>query len=397
MVMVQLLDGIDARVASARSKAATPAYAGTTPPPAVDVAAWDRVGDPLGEALIAELREKRLMGGDVLATARELRRQGSVAAEAFFTDVEWVPGWADFDAMRAGALMGARNPVGMLMGIHGALPFSYADNATARVMASTERMLRPETIRRRFWESAAGFIGALDVEGMKPGKPRWEQWVRIRLLHTSIRMGILRSGRWDTTASMPISQAATGSGAHLFGTYRLNLIRHFGGDPTDDEAVGFELMWRWIARIEGANSELLGTTSAEQFEIAQHIGPHLYRPGPESKAATNALIGGLAKMRSTFPISRRAHAGIIRALLTDEMTQIFPGRDLPGDLGLQPDPRTDRAARLATAFGRGLNRLNNALPSTPELDRKTYDAVLNRALHQEPPTFHPAPVAGDHS
>ena len=34
----------------------------------------------------------------------------------------------------------------------------------------------------------------------------WEKWVRIRFLHTMIRMGILRSGKWTRTEATPISQ-----------------------------------------------------------------------------------------------------------------------------------------------------------------------------------------------
>lgn len=383
------------RIRLAHDKAATPAFTATVDPERVDVEAWDHVGDPLCEELLTELRDRKLMGGDVLANARRLRVAGVAAADAFLADVESTPAWVDFDAMRAGARFGLRHPIGMMLGIHGALPLTYADGATARVMASTSRMLRPEAVERRFWETATGFIGALDVEGMKPGGQRWEQWVRIRLLHSSIRMGILRSGRWDTGRSMPISQAATAAGAHLFGTYRLNVMRHFGGRPTELEAHGFELMWRWIARIEGASTELLGTTPVEQLRLVQRIGAHLYRPTADSQTATTALVDGLARMKSVFPFSRRVHAGIARRLLAEDLTQIFAGHELADDLGLTADRRTDLVAAAATRVLRGLDRAIAAIPSTPESDLRQYDALLKAKLNRRPATYEPTPVAGD--
>lgn len=384
------------RIEAVRRKAGTPAYAGGLDPDRVDLVAWNHVGDPLAERLITYLRERRLMGGDLLATARRLRAAGVEEAEAFFADVEWVPPWIDFDAMRPGAAMGARCSVGMMLGLHGALPFTYVDPATARVMSSTGRLTRPGgDFRRRFWETAAGFVGALDVDGMRPGGRRWEQWVRIRILHTNIRMGILRSGRWGGMAGTPISQPPTAIGAHIFGRYRVNVIRHFGSRVSDEEAGSFGLMWRWIARIEGANAELLGRDSAEQLQLARRIGDALYAPNEDSRAVTAAMIDGLARMKSVFPVSRRAHAGIIRSLLAAELTEVLPNVDVAAALGLPADRRTDAVAAAVTCLNRWLSFLLDVLPSTPDLDLKLTERATDRGLKHRPPSFSATPVAGD--
>ncbi|MBO0853542.1 MAG: DUF2236 domain-containing protein [Nocardia sp.] len=385
-----------ARIETVRRKAATPAYSHPLAPDLVDVQAWNHVGDPITESLIGYLRQHKLMGGDVLATARRLRAAGVEEAEAFFTDVEWTPDWVDFEAMRPGAAMGARCAVGLALGTHGALPLTYVDPATARVMNSTGRMVRlGGDLRRRIWETAAGFVGALDVDGMRPGGAKWEQWVRIRLLHTSIRMGILRAGRWDTSTGMPIGQPPTAAGAHIFGRYRVNINRYVGGRVNDEEAASFDLMWRWIARLQGANVELLGRDDSEQFRLACRIGEALYAPNAESRAVTAAWIDGLATMKSMFPMSRRAHSGVVRALLAPELTEILPGRDTAAALGLAPERRTDLLAAAVIKVGRGLSHLLDALPATPDLDRAMTQRIVNRGLHHRAPTFRPSPVAGD--
>lgn len=384
------------RIAAVWRKAATPAYSGVIAPQRVDIEAWNHIGDPIAEALITYLRERKMMRGDLLATARQLRGAGVVEADRFLTDVEWVPGWVDFDAMRPGAAMGARCSVGMMLGIHGAFPFTYVDPATARVMASTGRMTRAGTdFRRRIWETAAGFVGALDVNAMKPSGPRWEQWVRIRLLHTCIRMGVLRSGRWNHSLGGPISQPPTALGAHIFGRYRVNVIKYLGSRVNDDETESFHLMWRWIARIEGANSELLGVTADEQFQLAARMGETLYGPNDDSRSATAAMIEGLTQMKAVFPLSRRAHVGVIRALLAREVTEILPDVDVAAALGLHQDRRTDLIAAAVISVNRGLSRVLDVLPSTPDLDLRLTRGVVDRGLRYRQPSFLATPVAGD--
>lgn len=389
-------EGLETRIDVVRAKAATPGYARHVDPEDVDVAAWNHVGDPIAEALVGHMREHKLMGGDLLATARRLRAERLEVAEAFFADVEFVPAWADFDAMRAGAAMGLRHPIGMMMGLHGGLPFTYVDTATARVMASTGRVTRGgRDFQRRFWETASGFVGALDVDGMKPHGPRWEEWVRIRLLHTMIRLGILRSGRWDACASAPINQTATAVGAHIFGTYRVKIIEYFGGRVAPDEAAGFALMWRWIARIEGANTELLGTTEADQLCLAMRISELLYHPTEESRGATDALVDGVTAMKSVFPVSRRVHVAVIRALLADDMVQVFPGRDLPADLGLDRDHRAELIAGAVVGVDRGLTRLIASLPIGTAQRQQSFDRLITSKLGHRRPTYRATPVRGD--
>ncbi|WP_280480066.1 oxygenase MpaB family protein [Nocardia cyriacigeorgica] len=344
------------------------------------------------------MRDNKLMSGDFYATARRLQTEGEQTAVAFFADVEHVPAWADFDAMRPGAEMGRRNPIGLIMGMHGALPATYTDPATARVMGSTGRLEKGGVdFRRRFWETASGFVGALDVDGMKPGGPRWEQWVRIRLLHTMIRLGILRSGRWDLSESMPISQLATAAATHLFGPYRVEIIRSFGGIATRDEEDSFALMWRWISRIEGANTELLGTTADEQFAISKRIHRFLYRPDADSIALTQSMIDGMNTMRA-FPLPRRGHQAVLRRIGTAEMVKTMGDDDFADGLGVAPDPIAERLLSVAAVGLRGLNQITR-IPlvqrAASEHGQVFLDYVVTRGLERRDAQYRPTPVSHD--
>jgi len=362
----------------------------------VDIEAWNLVGDPLCEALFQVLRERKLLAGDIYENARKLQAEGEAAAIAFFADVEAVPAWADFEAMRVGASMACRNPVGMLFGMHGGLPFTYIDPATALVMGGTGRLSRSGDFRRRYWETATGFVGALDVDGMKPGGASWEKWVRIRFLHTMIRMGILRSGRWSLPTAMPIGQVASAATAHIFGPFRVNIIRYFGGAVSREEEDSFALMWRWVARIEGANNQLLGRTHAEQFRLQSRMHQFLYEKSPAAIEMTASVVEGSATMKA-FLLPQRMHAAIVRRLLSEEMMQTLPGRDVPGDLGLP----VDRPAGIALAALSVALKAVNQVTRIPVVKRlaerhgqRLINHVVERGLDGMKAEYRGTPVAG---
>ncbi len=387
---------LQARVRDARDKAATPGYEVPIAVDGVDVEAWNHVGDPLCEALFAELRERKMLSGNVYDSARRLQRLGSDAAEKFFADVETVPSWADFDFMRIGADMGRRNPIGMLFGMHGGLPFTYIDPATAEVMGSTGRFARGGDYRRRYWETATGFVGALDVDGMRPGGQRWQAWIRIRFLHTMIRTGILRAGQWDLTQSMPISQLATASATHIFGPYRVNIIEYFGGVVSPEERDSFSLMWRWISRIEGANSELLGCTHAEQLAISERMHQYLYAPSDKSRALTMDLVRGSAGMKA-FAMPERMHAAVVRELMSERMVETLPGRDVATDLGLPRDRLAETSLHALTTVLRGVNqaqRLPRVRRVAARRGQQLLDHVVDAGLDHRPADYRGTAVAG---
>ncbi len=366
------------RIAAVHALAATPGSEAYLAPDLIDVEAWNFVGDPLCEALLTVMRERRLMGGDIYANARSLEADGVPEAVAFFADVEAVPMWADFDAMRSGAAMAKRNPVGLLFGAHGALPFTYIDPATAKVMNSTGRLGAGGDYQRRFWETATGFVGAIDVDGMKPGGAEWQKWVRIRFLHTMIRMGILRSGRWDLRESMPIGQVPSAGTAHLFGPFRVAIIRFMGGHVTKAEENSFALMWRWIARIEGANNQLLGRTHDEQFRLQSRIHQFLYHPTEDAAVLTEALIEGSARTKQ-FGLPKRLHAALVRRFLTEDMMQTLPGRHFADDLGMKSDRAADAALLAVTSGLRAFNQLTR-IPGLKRASERRGIQLINHVV-----------------
>lgn len=395
MIATEMSPDLAARVAALNALAAEPASEVYLPADRLDVEAWNYVGDPLCDDLITLMRSRKLMGGDIFANARALQAEGVPEAVAFFADVEAVPSWLDFDQLRAGAEMGRRNPLGLMFGLHGALPFTYHDPATSKVMANTGRLANGGDFRRRFWETATGFIGALDVDAMKPGGKSWEAWVRIRFMHTMIRLGIERAGNWDLPCA-PISQVPSACTAHMFGPYRVNVIRYFGGVVSQEEADSFSLMWRWVARIEGVNNQLLGRTTEEQFHLQKVMHGFLFDPTEDARVMTDAVITGAATIPE-FGMSRRLHSAVVRNIMTEQMVEVLPGIDLGAALGVPEDRRAQAAINALSKTLKGANqvmRIPGVKPIAARGGWRLVNVMIERGLAGKSADYRGAPVGG---
>ncbi|CAM3700456.1 oxygenase MpaB family protein [Tsukamurella ocularis] len=386
------------RVAELSALARIPGAEVYLAPDDVDYEAWNHVGDPLAEDLIEAMREKKLMGGDLYVNARRLEAEGAEEAIAFFQDVETLPSWFDVDALRVGASMGRRNPLGMNIGMHSALPFTYIDPATAEVMGSTGRLAGGTgDYRRRMMETANAFVGALDVDGMLPGGERWIVWVRIRLLHTMIRLGIHRSGRWTLSdKGTPISQLATAACTYIFGQHRVNIIEFAGGVVSQEERDGFALMWRWVSRIQGANNQLLGRTHAEEFELQSREHQSFYQPSDKGAELTEYVIAGATDM-GHFGGSRAINQALSRQLLAPRMTATLPNGDLRECLGVAPLPFAEAVVRTASVLLRIPNQLTRLRVVRDYFDKngqKVLDQAVERGLRGVKPEYRGTPVDG---
>jgi hypothetical protein len=324
---------LSARVAKARASALQPAREVVVAAGDVDYEAWDRIGDPLGEALVADLRERNLMKGDLIANARALREAGVPSAVDFFTEVEFVPSWLNFDELQLGVDWATRNPIGFALGFHGALPWSYLDSHTAEVFAATGRLREGGDYGRRVFETARGFISTFDVDGMRPGGRQWETWVRIRLMHTMVRVGLVRSGNWKLDGA-PISSLSLGAGVFLFGWYRAAIAEWVSGPTSELEVRSWIRMWQWIARLQGAPVECIQGSLAVQKDIDGRILNLLYRPSDLSKALVAANYEGLSRTPTFNRLPLSAHEAIGWNLLKLPASVKYGGSAVPETIGV---------------------------------------------------------------
>jgi hypothetical protein len=321
--------------------AAQPAREVLVDPETVELEPWLHVGDPLAETAIKALQAHKLIRRNLIPGIRELASEGNQACIDFLGDVETPPSWADFDAMRAGGVMGQRNPLPLILGMHGTLPMTYADGFASPVLVGTGRLAGD--LPRRLFETATLFLGVLDTDEMRPGRSEWERCVRIRLMHTMVRVKTLQSGKWDLSFCQPVNQLSTAAGPYIFGEHRVRILREFGARISDEEADSFYLMWRYVTRVMGTVPELLCRTADEQRILDRRIMSVLYTPNDDSRALTQALLDGLTGVRQLPPFPRAVHEAIARRVLSPPVVGPAVKGDVANDLEIPRHPVLDRA------------------------------------------------------
>jgi len=277
---------------------------------------WAEVGDPLAEAVVATMRDRRLPMKDPIPEIRRLAADGDQPCRDFLDDIETPPAWADFDRMRPGGAMAARHFLQYSVALgHGALMTTFCNAEAAYILARTGRFERD--VPRRLAESGALFFGVLDTDGLRPGGPAWAVCVRVRLMHTMIRLQLLRTDAWPMFG-IPISALQTAAGPLYFGDMTLDRLRALGAQITPAEAEGLKLTWRYVTRLLGVPPELVGETADEQAALNERISPFYFRPDDTSRYLAQVLISGFAGVRGAGLAPRQVHEALVRHLLGDE-------------------------------------------------------------------------------
>ena len=176
------------------------------------VRAYTMLGDVVADAyaaLMPKIPFRRLI--DMLQAACALGVENVDGAPpelvAFIRDMERIPDWVDMDMVREGARLDLNATANISpFAIRGAFIATFLNKYSALPMAMTGT-LSNQTAARRVRETAHFFActvlpGALDRygEGFKAA-------AMVRLMHSMVRVNVMRSGRWDATVyGMPIPQ-----------------------------------------------------------------------------------------------------------------------------------------------------------------------------------------------
>ena len=176
------------------------------------VRAYTMLGDVVADAyaaLMPRIPFRRLIDMLQEACARGVEQVAGAPPElvAFIRDMERVPDWVDMDLVREGARLDLNATANVSpFAIRGAFIATFLNKYSALPMAMTGT-LSNETAARRVRETAHFFActvlpGALDRfgEGFRAA-------AMVRLMHSMVRVNVLRSGRWDASVyGVPIPQ-----------------------------------------------------------------------------------------------------------------------------------------------------------------------------------------------
>lgn len=298
------------------------------------------VGDPLADAAVAALHERRYdRGADKLAAVRALAADGEPAARAFVEAVATDPVWLDRRALESGRALA--------LGFHGLMRLSllhslFAGGVFARatlVTTATGRLGADPASRIR--ETGAFIAAILQPGGLERGAIGHDTTLRVRLLHSSIRAWLARTpGFADEYVGAPIDQTMLAMTLGLFSYLNLRSFVRLGASFSDGEAEAHQHLWRYVGWLLGIEDALLARSLRQEADLWRALVAHQAFPadwGPrlleESVRAAARLSGKEKELRPFF-------------------RSLFLHLSGPGWFGLDERPSLDprlRALRVATA------------------------------------------------
>jgi len=230
------------------------------------VRAYTMLGDVVADAyaaLMPKIPFRRLIDMLREACQRGVEEVDGAPPElvAFIRDMERTPAWVNMDMVREGARLDLNATANVSpYAIRGAFIATFLNKYSALPMALTGT-LSSETAARRVRETAHFFActvlpGALERHG-----EGFMAAAMVRLMHSMVRVNVLRSGRWDPAVyGVPIPQVDQ-MPAGLIPVFLLafRLIREGRHTFTDAERAQVELA-RYRCFLLGLPEDLLADT-----------------------------------------------------------------------------------------------------------------------------------------
>jgi hypothetical protein len=280
-----------------------------------DMERFRHMGDPLGDACLAELRAHRIGLGDAYPALLDRARDPHSVAHALLDDMRRVPEWVNFDVMRAAGAMAQRNFPIMIMALtYGALPLVFVHPDSAAIFGGTGHFAA--SIPRRLKESALLFFGVTDTDALRPDARMWQVCLRVRLIHAAVRHQFLQRPDWDTAQrGIPISALQTAAGPAFFGTRLLEGMRGLGAVIDPQEALGHLMVWRYVTQLLGVPAPLIGATQEDQDAFDNALMPLAFAPDERSRELVAAVLEGLREGPQTRRIPPHIQSAMMRSML----------------------------------------------------------------------------------
>jgi hypothetical protein len=284
------------------------------------LARWRGVGDPLADAVVADLAALGPLGNihDLLGAVRARARSGDPRAAELLHEATTVPAWADFSAMEKGQrLIASYAPWMGISLFSGSLVGGAMFIKMARVTAMTGMFSGKPG--QRLTQTTAMVTRMAFPGSVQPGGEAHEVWLRVRLLHAGIRHLLVASGRYRHPTEVPINQQDLAITLALFGYVNVRQLMQLGVRLDRAQIDSFILLWRYAGHVLGIDGALLPRSIEEQQ--AFYLSSCLHQVQPEKvPPETKQLLDVVARTSKVipYPVARTFLHQITRYLAGDD-------------------------------------------------------------------------------
>lgn len=235
--------------------------------------AWNTVGDPAADTLVAYMKRPDIDSAEVRRMFDLALAEGVSAVENppqelvdLFREVESVPYWVDVDRLdHAGKFFlswgldtGPVFVIGLSMSY-----ISYQANWVLMRAGDLYKKAAPRAMETLSWLNDVMQPGAL-----LPGNLGYQVTVRLRLTHAFIRSGVGKRDDWPS-GHLPMHQGLFVAPIALFSLLSVLIAMALGHVPSRKDREAVYHMWRYIAYLIGIDHSLIPADGKDLFRLAR--------------------------------------------------------------------------------------------------------------------------------
>lgn len=265
------------------------------PERAANYVAHTTIGDPLADAMIADVHplgqeeSSRLIALGMRGEDESELRAAPASVREFFESCNDRPDWVDLPSFLPGCRMFHRNTRLVLAGMVGGVLVEGFSTNIAKSFFLTGR-LRDQGVRR-LKQNNRHMLEIFMPGGMERHGDGWAHSVRVRLVHARIRLLLGNSGDWDVEElGTPLHAAHVGYAISAFSARLLTHLKRLGASFDEEERRSFMAVWRYSGYLMGIPDTILFRDEQDALDIFR-IG-RICEPPPsiESIVMASSLI-----------------------------------------------------------------------------------------------------------
>ncbi len=262
---------------------------------AANYVAHTTIGDPLADAMVADLyslepeEQAKLIRLGLESGNEDALLAAPESVRKFFESNAEAPEWVDLDSFLPGCRMFHRNTPLVLAGMVGGVLVEGFSTNIAKSFFMTGR-LRDQGMRR-LKQNNRHMLEIFMPGGMDKYSDGWSLSIRVRLVHARIRLLLSNSGEWNIEElGTPISAAHVGLAISAFSARLLIHLKRLGASFSEEERRSFMAVWRYSGHLMGIPETILFRDEQDAlkvFEIGSACEPP---PSLESIVLASSLV-----------------------------------------------------------------------------------------------------------
>jgi ER-bound oxygenase mpaB/B'/Rubber oxygenase, catalytic domain len=214
--------------------------------------------------------------------------------------------------------------IGLALGCY-ALPYCYLGADGAKVLAMTDR-IKTDTYNRLL-ETGEFVNGIMDFKDWQNEK-QTIRIAKIRLMHAAVRYFVIHSKKWDESWGTPVNQEDMAGTNLAFSFIVLRGLRKMGYVVDEKTEDAYLHTWNVMGAMMGVDEGIIPHTIPDARRLDAHIVKRNFRPSPEGKALTAALLKSVRNIQP-IPFFRDLPVAQTRLLLGNKYADMLDVPKLP--------------------------------------------------------------------